>query len=168
MPSDDAVSVRPARPEDVEAVRRVARRAWYAAHEPIVGEAAVEAFLDEHYDAASVEGRIEREAGFLLVATDPAVVGFAAAGPDDEVPGRYHLTQCYVDPDRWGEGIGGRLLERVEAAVRERGGDRLRLGVMAENDRARGFYEAAGYRPVDEFYDDRLDVDGVTYEKALR
>lgn len=169
MPTDADVLIRPAGLEDIEAVRTVARRAWHTAHEPLVGGEVVEAFLAEHYDAGSVQERVERRASLLLVATldGDDVVGFLAAGPDDEVPGLFHLSQCYVEPARWGEGIGSRLLATAEAAMVDRGAERVRLGVMAANDRAVGFYEAAGYERVDSFYDDRLEVDGYTYEKAL-
>lgn len=70
-------------------------------------------------------------------------------------------------PDRWGEGIGRRLLERAEAAVDDRGGDRMELGVMADNDRASAFYATAGFDRVDEFYDQRLDTPGYTSAKGL-
>lgn len=162
------VELRPAREADVGGIQRVADAAWHAAHAPIVGEAAVEAFLEDFYDAETFRTLLDRDEALLDVAVDgDAVVGFAAAAPTEDDRRTYHLSRIYVDPDRWGEGVGGRLLERVERLAADRGADRLTLGVMAENERAVGFYQAAGYERTDDFYDDRLDTPGYTFEKEL-
>ncbi|MHB9286092.1 GNAT family N-acetyltransferase [Halobacteriales archaeon Cl-PHB] len=162
-----AVEVRPADRYDVPALRRISRAACETAHQPIVGEAAVEAFLVDHYATDDFQRRLDQPDAVFAVADDGSPQGFGFATPDDDATDRYHLSMLYVAPDRWGEGIGGRLCTYVESAVEDRGGDRIRLGVMAENDRAVGFYDAAGYEYVEEFYDDRLDVTSYIYEKEL-
>lgn len=164
-----AVEVRPATPADVGGVRDVAEAAWHAAHAPIVGASAVESFLERYYDAAAFERLLEADEAVFAVAdgSDAGVVGFVSARPDESDPEASQLGRIYVTPDRWGEGLGRRLLEHVESRVREQGGERIALGVMAENDRAVRFYEAAGYQRVDIFEDERLDITGYTYEKAL-
>lgn len=103
----------------------------------------------------------------FAVADDDNGVGFVVAGPEEGANDTFHLTRVYVRPDSWGQGIGQKLLAWAENRVRDRGAGRLTLGVMAENDRAVAFYEAAGYRQADEFYDDRIDTPGYTYEKEL-
>ena len=163
------VDVRAAGPADLEAISEVAEAAWGAAHEPIVGPGAVESFLEEHYDRDSFEPYLSADRPLLAVAEDEprGVVGFVSASPDDDSAERFNLGRLYVHPDRWGEGFGRRLLAHAESAIAERGGERVSLGVMAENDRAVGFYESAGYERVDGFYDGRLDAEGYTYEKGL-
>lgn len=163
------VDVREATEADLDRIREIAEAAWARAHEPIVGADAVAAFLEEHYDRASFEPYLGADRALLAVAEDAdgEVVGFISMSPDDDSPGRFNLGRIYVDPDRWGEGVGGCLLAHGESAVAERGGERVQLGVMAENDRAVGFYESAGYERVERFRDDRLDTEGYTYEKAL-
>lgn len=79
----------------------------------------------------------------------------------------FSLQSIYVHPDRWGTGVGTRLLERIENEASAEGGDRLRLVVMADNERAIGFYEAAGFERVGYHYDERLDVHGYVYAKEL-
>lgn len=182
-----AVEIRPATPADVDGIRAEARAAWHAAHAPIVGVDAVEAFLADYYDAASVRSHVADDDAVLDVAVDAGersdfdqgdgpgggggpderVVGHVLASPHGDDGASFALSQIYVVPDRWGEGIGRRLLERVERKVRRRGGERISLGVMAENDRAVCFYEAAGYRRTDTFYDDRIDTSGYKYAKSL-
>jgi ribosomal protein S18 acetylase RimI-like enzyme len=191
-----SLTVRPATRTDVPAIRAVAERAWRAAHEPIVGPDAVDAFLAEFYDQESFHERVAREDRHLRVAvadtgasvsgaengtaesgsgdrtpdadaTDRGVVGYTLSLPDDDDPAVFHLAHVYVPPDRWGEGVGRRLLADVETLAHEQGADRLRLGVLADNDRAVAFYERAGFERVDTGHDDRLDAPNHTYEKPL-
>jgi ribosomal protein S18 acetylase RimI-like enzyme len=200
-----SLTARPATRPDIPAIRRVAERAWRAAHEPIVGSATVDAFLVEFYDTDSFRKRVAREDRHLRVAvdagsgegsggidagagddvvagsdaagedeapadadaTDRGVVGYTLSLPDDDDPAVFHLAHVYVPPDRWGEGVGRRLLADVETLAHEQGADRLRLGVLADNDRAVAFYERAGFERVDTGHDDRLDAPNHTYEKPL-
>ena len=161
------VTVRPADGADVEGVLRVAHESWHAAHDDIVGADAVEEVLAEHYDAESVRAAIRREETVYRVAETGmgVVVGFSVAVHDGAET--WVLGAIYVDPERWGEGVGSALLEAVQDGARSEGGDRLRLNVMAENDRARGFYESRGYDHVDDHHDDALDVDAAVYTRAL-
>jgi ribosomal protein S18 acetylase RimI-like enzyme len=161
--------IRSANHADVDAIRAVARRAWHAAHEPIIGRDTVEAFLDEYYDAESVRSWIDHDPAIVTVAADPesTVVGYTYANPTADDEATFSLAHIYVRPDRWGEGVGRQLLEHVERTVRSRGGERIRLGVMSENDRAIRFYEDAGYSRTDAFYDERIDTSGYTYVKAV-
>jgi GNAT superfamily N-acetyltransferase len=70
----------------------------------------------------------------LVAERDGRPVGFAA------VDGEW-LEQLYVAPEAIGTGVGRRLLEAVTAR-RPRA---LSLHVFARNERARRFYEAAGF-----------------------
>lgn len=162
------MEIRAAEAGDVDGMQRVADRAWREAHESIVGEATVEVFLEEYYDAETFREHVESGESILLVAVeDDEVAGFALAGPTDADPETFGLSRIYVLPERWGEGIGRALLERIERAVADRNGERITLGVMAENERAVEFYEAAGYERTGEFYDERIDATAYTYEKRL-
>lgn len=175
-----AIEVRPAALADIQALQRVASRAWHAAHEPIIGAETVEEFLDDYYDAESFQSEIEdAEVVFAVAAdtdntdsddanTDDSPVGFVSARPIEDDAAIFDLGRIYVLPKRWGEGIGRRLLSHAEEKIEERGGERVRLSVMAENDRAVGFYESAGYERVGEFYDERIATQGYTYVKKRR
>jgi GNAT superfamily N-acetyltransferase len=118
------------------------------------------ALLDEHYDTEAFRSLIDDETVLLdLAATDRPSEGSSAT---------FDLGRLYVDPDRWEAGIGRRLLEHMERVVRRRGGTRIELGVMAENDRAIGFYEADGYDRIHAFDDGRIDARGTPTRKTSR
>lgn len=156
--------VRVATPEDAPGVRRVADAAWHDAHAPIIGEESVEAFLAEYYDVEALRERYRSGDSTTFVAEDEAVVGYASGVPGDEA---YDLGSIYVHPERQGEGVGSRLLEAVESRGRDANYDTLRLVVMADNDAARGFYEARGFEHAADDYDPNLDVQNCVYEKSL-
>jgi len=155
------VRIRAADPDDAEAIRSVARDSWRAAYDDILAAETIERKLAEWYDVDGLADSIDRADGVCLVADDggqtaastaDAVVGFVQAGPapDDDANSTYVLARIYLRPDRWGEGIGTRLLDQVIGAIRKRGAETLRLGVLADNDAAVGFYEARGFERVRE------------------
>ncbi len=136
--------VRAATEDDLGAVEDVARDAWYAAYggflEPRTVEAGVQANYDEDLLAAAVDyDAVE----FLVAVAGGEVVGFASAERTwaDEV----ELHTLYVHPDRWSEGVGSALLDRLEAWAREQDTDRVVAAVFADNTVGRGFLEARGF-----------------------
>lgn len=163
-----AIEIRSAKPADTEGIRRVAEQAWHSARAPIIGTKTADEFLERYYDAETFRSLIETEESILDVAVDGEtdVVGFVGATPSEDA-GTFDLGRIYVRPGQWREGIGRRLLAHAERAVERRGGERIRLVVVAENDRAIEFYESAGYRRDEEFYDERIDTSGYTYVKEL-
>jgi len=54
------------------------------------------------------------------------------------------IDQLYVLPDAQGRGTGSALLEIAMGAA-----DRLRFWTFQRNARARGFYEARGFKPIE-------------------
>lgn len=139
------VTVGEATVADVDAVLDVAADAWYAAYGGIFDPATIASALEEYYDPELVETAIELdEIAFYVAEEDGSeVVGFASAEQTwaDEV----ELHTIYVHPDRWGEGIGSTLVDRVTSWAREQGVDRIACGVLAENVIGIGFFEATGF-----------------------
>jgi GNAT superfamily N-acetyltransferase len=91
---------------------------------------------------------------WLLVADDDGVVvGVTQGGParEDEgtgpvIPGRCHLSLVFVAPDRWGEGIGGRLVDAALDQARSTGYSRMQLYTHESNRRAQALYTSRGFR----------------------
>lgn len=162
------LTVRPAMKRDTDAIQQVASASWQAAHTPLIGAETAQAFFDQEYGEAQIRSKIVDDAGIFKLAVDAdGVVGFVTAAPLDQSPHVFGLSWLYVHPDRWGEGIGTQLHTTVERAIERRGGERIRLGVLAANERAIRFYEAAGYAHHSNYYDDRIDARGQLYVKEL-
>ncbi len=132
----DADRIRPMRRDDAAAVARLSGQLGYPATEGEIG------------------GRFGRLAddpdAEVLVACDGdgAVHGWLhIAVPRDLVAARYAEVRAFVvdEPSR-GRGLGGRLLEAAEGWARERGFETIRVRSNIVRERARSFYERAGYR----------------------
>jgi ribosomal protein S18 acetylase RimI-like enzyme len=144
-------TVRPADHEDVSGIQRVARRGWHAAYEDVLASETIETKLDEWYDRTTIREYVKRDdVGYFVAEADERVLGYATGGPSDEAEDVGFLGAIYVDPDHWGEGIGSRLLDRVESFLTDSGYDRLRFRVLAENDVGTRFYRSRGYEVVEE------------------
>jgi GNAT superfamily N-acetyltransferase len=94
-------------------------------------------------------------AGFLVIARrEGAPVGYAMveihSGPDDTWPigDAYGEVQSLaVAPSERGGGLGGRLMDAVDAELARLGVHDLAVGVLAGNEDAIRFYERRGLRP---------------------
>jgi len=77
----------------------------------------------------------------VLAVQDGAVVGFATTGParDSDVPDAGELYAFYVDPARWGVGVGRVLIAEARARLWRSGFREAVLWVMVGNDRAKRF-----------------------------
>lgn len=116
------VSIRPAAADDARAIQRVARDSWQAAYDTVLEANRIDETIDEWCDPERlVVDDIEQPERPVSVATiDNEVVGFVEAVPDENGDELAHLYRIYVAPGQWGRGIGGSLLDHVEAVLDER------------------------------------------------
>jgi GNAT superfamily N-acetyltransferase len=133
--------LRPAGPEDAQAIGRVFDAATKLAWTYLGGIADEPMFPPEEWDELA---RDFAPPNLLLVATDgdDHVVGFIAARV---VEGE--VFNIFVDPDSAGTGVGRMLLGAAHDALREAGRVEAFLFTHEENERAIAVYEAAGYAP---------------------
>lgn len=159
-------SVRPAEPADVEAIQSIARQSWHAAYDDILGTEAVDDVVDEWYKRSKLETAIRDEAVF--VAESSSIDGFAHVGPGDGSD-TMELRRIYVHPERWGEGFGSQLLERVEKWCLSADRTRLRLAVLADNEVGIEFYERNGFTAQEHWEGEiaNVPVEDIVYEKEL-
>jgi GNAT superfamily N-acetyltransferase len=138
------VQVRTGGPTDVPAAVAV----WQRAHEARTGAPVTPEVV------VIVQDRMGLPDAWLVVAEDDSVVGMASglAGRADDgagpvVPGLCHLGMVFVEPLRWGEGIGHAL---VSAAVDQAAGlgyRRIQLWTHETNERAQRLYRSHGFAP---------------------
>ena len=84
----------------------------------------------------------------MKVAGPGSIVGFVSAGPtrDDDTPSsRGELGAIYLEEHVVGRGVGRGLLDRAVEGMRSAGFTRASLWVLDSNERARRFYERAGW-----------------------
>jgi GNAT superfamily N-acetyltransferase len=103
-----------------------------------------------------VTARLRDSASWFLVANDgSASVGMACAEPlrgeggtGPALPGGCFLNLLYVVPERWGEGIGGLILDAVLAEAKRRDYSRIHLWTDDDNERSRRLYRSRNFSPT--------------------
>jgi ribosomal protein S18 acetylase RimI-like enzyme len=163
--------IRPARPEDADALAGVQTRSWRAAYSGYVPVDRIEKHAGERPERwrrilAGAHGT------FVIVGAEGALVGFVSVGEsrdEDARAGDGELWAIYVEPDLIGTGIGTELLNYGEAEM-ARSYTGATLWVFEENAQARRFYERHGWAPDDRPGDPgRWDwAPSVRYRKPLR
>ena len=142
--------LRTAEPDDAIAVARVHVRSWQAAYRNLMPDEYLDQLRPEEraarYDFASLDPLKPQ----TIVATEGALIhGFATTMPtrDPDLADHGELCALYVDPERWGRGIGAALVTAARARLFERGFRCANLWVLLNNARADRFYRIDGWIP---------------------
>ena len=172
----DALTIRPATPNDAQAIARIRVQGWRFAYQGLISQ--------DYLDSLSVAEDTERMRGylsqfpqnsppsrsesvqgsgdgekrsFMLAARGDAVLGFCgfsavpdkAYRPERATPGgtmNGRLHALYIDPDSLGQGIGHALMNHALSTFAAWGCERATLWVLEGNSRAISFYERQGWR----------------------
>lgn len=152
LTSPSTVALRPAHPEDLEALVALEERC----------------FETDRISRRSFRHMLKVASAAILVAEDGTGLAGSAVLLFRAGTGLTRLYSLAVDPARRGQSIGRRLLEACEEATLDHGRIILRLEVREDNAAARRLYEAAGYRgcgTVPDYYEDGTTA--LRYEKLL-
>jgi GNAT superfamily N-acetyltransferase len=121
---------------------------WQQAHEARTGTPVTAA------DVGIVRDRMSLPDAWFLVAENDALVGMASgfAGRADDgtgpvVPGLCHLGAVFVEPSRWGEGIGHALVTAAVDRAAALDYRRVQLWTHESNERAQRLYRSHGFAP---------------------
>jgi GNAT superfamily N-acetyltransferase len=136
--------VRRATRADAERIERIRIRGWQVAYRHIFDPDVLDRMQPnwarfEHELDRPPTGRTT-----FVAELEGRVVGFSLVGPSRDERGVGELYAIYVDPDSWSRGAGQLLIVRAEARLAE-DYDEATLWVLERNDRARAFYERAGW-----------------------
>jgi len=129
-----AISLRPARPADADAVATIWRDGWADGHLGHVPEALVAIRTPESFRSRAAE----RVGDTVVAVAGDEVAGFVMVVGDE-------VEQVYVSADHRGSGVAAVLLAEAERVVAAAGHRRAWLAVAAGNARARRFYERCGW-----------------------
>lgn len=148
---DGIVHLRRAHRDDARGIAEVHVETWREAYRDLLPAG----FLN----ALSVEAREEYWSHELdcmsperrpwVAEANGHIVGFACAGASREeatIESTGEIYALYVLPDCWARGVGRNLLKHVERDLVEHGYSEAVQWVLADNRRARAFYELAGWR----------------------
>jgi ribosomal protein S18 acetylase RimI-like enzyme len=178
------VTVRPATVNDCDAIADVHVKTWqraYAHAMPAAYLAGLEAADRATMWRRSIGGATGASAVLVadvdnLSGAGGTIAGFAAVGlfrnedgSRDETTGEVYAI--YVSPEHWSTGTGLALMRRAVDHLTERGLPEIRLWVLADNPRARRFYEGFGFvadgavrvEPAAAGYDDARPLEEVRY-----
>lgn len=140
--------IRSAVPDDALAVATVHVRAWQQGFKDLLPAdylAKLEpADRARRYTFGITDGSKPQT---IVALIDDAIVGFATTGI---VEGEALLHALYVDPDRWGSGVGRALIAEAKQDLRKTGKREAFLWSMVGNTRADRFYTADGWKLVGE------------------
>lgn len=168
------MKIRPLKhPDEYRDALVVIRRAWQAAYEGIIAKETL-AHLDfETDDDERVIERFETVTAapdrLVLVAIEDGEViatgsimwGEATKPFVDETD--VELRTIYVDPPRWGEGIGTNLLDSLLSDVPS-DAERLVLETLTGNEVGTSFYRSRAFDPIGEH---EFTVDEATYPTTV-
>ena len=132
------VRVRAARPEEVETLLGIQQAASVTAFGHIFPPTAYP------FPTRAVRARWRAALGttevrVLVAERDSRLVGVVEVAPE-------RLDGLFVVPDAWGSGVADRLHDEAVKTLQGWGCGRCWLSVLAENHRARRFYERHGWR----------------------
>lgn len=156
-------------------IAAVQRETWFAAYAGIIAPEVIDRVTVPDDGARVRQSFRTRPLQRMLVAVDPGpadpgagdpgasgIVGYASFGPETDVlnaPWPHPLTAdgeggrvaelyaLYVRPAWWSTGAGRALMEKVLARSAAAGYRSITLWVLRDNQRARRFYERAGFAP---------------------
>jgi ribosomal protein S18 acetylase RimI-like enzyme len=163
--------IRPALPDDANAIARVHVETWQSAYRGLVADSILDA-LEVERRATSWRIMIERKAastGIFVAEEGGAIVGLCSCGrsrkDDSGLIGEVYAI--YVRPDAAGSGVGRALLLEAERNMTVNGFAGATLQVLEANAMARGFYEHMGWRDTGE-REDRLARGGCPWERTSK
>ncbi|MGH2922687.1 MAG: GNAT family N-acetyltransferase [Solirubrobacterales bacterium] len=146
------IRVRDGDVSDAGAMAAVNAAGWRAGYRGLVPDDYLERLPVAQWRREITAGlRSPRGDSFTRIAElDGGFAGYcfvAAPGREERDDSRVaELVALYVEPDRWGRGAGGALVEIAVAESEARGYERIELWTFEANERALRLYERHGFR----------------------
>lgn len=147
---DGTMLIRPALPEDALAVARVHVRSWQAGYRTLLPDEFLDNLRPEERAARYDFSHTDSQKPFTLLAeSDGVIVGLATTSParDADCAGMGELLALYVEPARWGTGVGRQLAVAARRRLMSQGFAEAVLWMLEGNARADRFYRNDGWLP---------------------
>ena len=137
-----SVTVRPAVPDDLDAVTAVFLDCWRVSYRGMLPEASIEAMHEGRARALWTRALLTQPDRVLIAEGADGVLGVTRYTPEG---GTGMIDSLYVSPAAQGRGVGGRLLRAAAVVLRDGGASTARLWVFAVNEDAIAFYARHGW-----------------------
>lgn len=138
-------AIRQATLSDLETIREIAEKTWWATYSPILEKEQIEYMLNKIYSAENISAQLEfGTQTYLLLIENGKPVAFAGYSAREEDPEIYKLHKLYCLPETQGKGYGKVLINEVAQKTVEAGKHTLDLNVNRHN-KAKNFYEKMGF-----------------------
>lgn len=144
----DRYLVRHACERDATRIAGIHVRSWQQAYRGLVPDGMLDALDPIQRALVWKELLGTPEETVLVVLRRERMAGFGSLLPSrdkDAPPGTGEIASFYIDPPAWGRGAGRHLMAEVIRQAGEQRFKRVTLWVLAGNERARRFYEMAGF-----------------------
>ena len=158
------IRIREAKPGDAEATASIHVRSWQEAYRGQLS--------DDYLDGLRVEDRLEMHRSFLtapppdyrmwVAEMEDGPVGFAITGKSQDADADDRTAEVYaiyLAPEHVGKGVGRQLFGHAMRDLSERRFTTATLWVLETNERARRFYEIAGWKPDGTTSSERVDLE---------
>jgi GNAT superfamily N-acetyltransferase len=120
-------------------------RSWQSAYEHVFGAGRLAGIDVSRRQAGWARALANPERDVFVFEQDGTVVAFVGSFPSRDPDAEGELGEIYALPEAWGKGVGHALMAACLAALRKRGYADAILWVLADNPRARAFYEREGW-----------------------
>ena len=105
--------------------------------------------------------------GYLLTVNGkPHCIAYWDAARDAAFAGKAELICIHSLPGNWRKGFGSQMMNQVLMDIKQAGFSEVVLWVFRDNQRARAFYEAKGFRLTD-ISKPAFDTEEILYSKEL-
>ncbi|WP_128561627.1 GNAT family N-acetyltransferase [Methylobacterium crusticola] len=152
--STQVVSIRRAREQDAGTLSEVFDAAWREAYQGIIPGVALDRMLARR-GPRWWRSTVGRNRPLVVLEVGEAVVGYVSYGRcrDRALRADGEIDEIYLAPTYQGLGYGTRLFRAVRNDFADRDVNRVAVWSLAENGRARDFYERLGGRAIAEATD---------------
>lgn len=152
--STKVVSIRRARADDAAALSHVFDTAWREAYQGIIPGVALDRMMARR-GPRWWRQTVARTRPLVVIECAEALAGYASYGRcrDRALKADGEVDEIYLAPEYQGLGFGTRLFKAVRNDLSDRDVRRVAVWTLADNSRARDFYERLGGRVCAEAVD---------------
>jgi GNAT superfamily N-acetyltransferase len=138
-------SIDPITADDFGTIAQLAERIWHQHYAPIISVAQIDYMLAGRYTPEDLGAYVggSRDRWMCVVRDDAVPIGYLSYALLEQ--DAMKLEQLYLLAERRGGGIGGRMIDHVEAHARALGRTRLELTVNKRNTGSIAVYQRRGF-----------------------